>query len=369
MNRRETERILEVIHRVRASGGRAALATVVRVRGSAYRREGARIVVREDRTYECLLSGGCLEPAVTDAALHVMATGKQTVIRYDLADDSVWGLGIGCTGAVDILIERLGDDPLARAWFDVLERAEPAVLVTGLAGVSGRLLVRQDQAPLGKLDDAAIEASAVARARARLSTQWPVSRAETIGHADLFFEISAPPPQLVMFGAGPDAVPLVRDARELGFAVTVVDVREGFLTAERFPGATLVSTHFSRFAEAVSLGTRSFVVIMNHHLERDEQSLGFALASDARYIGVLGPRSRYVTLIERLRAHGAAFDAASLSRVRSPVGLALGAETPEEIAVSIVGEIIAVLRGFEAGFLTGRESSLHVPDSHLMARS
>ena len=196
-----------------------------------------------------------------------------------------------------------------------------------------------------------------------------MSGSEALGRADLFFEVSVPPPQLVIFGAGPDAAPLVREARELGFAVTVVDVREAFLTAERFPGATLVPAHFSRFAETVPLDARTFVVIMNHHLERDERSLSFALASEARYIGVLGPRPRYLTLMERMRAKGIAFDAASLSRVRSPVGLALGAETPEEIAVSIVGEIVAVLQGFEGGFLTGREGSLHAPDSHVLARS
>ena len=176
MNRRETERILDVIHRVRASGERAALATVVRVKGSAYRREGARIVVREDRTYECLLSGGCLEPAVADAAARVMASGEPVVVTYDLTDDSVWGLGIGCTGAVDILIERLGDDPLARAWFAVLERADEAVLVTGLSGVSGRLLVRRDEGVLGHLDDASIESAAIADARARLVVSRPLSR-------------------------------------------------------------------------------------------------------------------------------------------------------------------------------------------------
>jgi xanthine/CO dehydrogenase XdhC/CoxF family maturation factor len=342
---------------------------VVRVKGSAYRREGARIVVREDRTFECLLSGGCLEPAVADAASHVMATGEQAVVRYDLADDSVWGLGIGCTGAVDILIERVEDDPLARGWLAALERAEPAVLITGLAGVAGRLLVRQDGDTLGHLDDAAVETAAISRARARLSAEWPTSGAEAVGHADLFFDVSMPPPHLVVFGAGPDAHPLVNEARGLGFDVTVVDVREAFLTADRSPGAILVSSHFSRFAETVRLDGRSFAVIMNHHLERDEESLRFALDSAARYIGVLGPRSRYRVLMERLRARGVVFDSASLARVRSPVGLALGAETPEEIAVSIVGELIAVLRGFEGGFLSGRESSLHALDSSLLARS
>jgi xanthine/CO dehydrogenase XdhC/CoxF family maturation factor len=306
---------------------------------------------------------------VADAAARVIATGEPAVLRFDLADDSVWGLGIGCTGAVDILIERLEDDPLARAWLAALERAEPAVRVTALAGVSGRLLVRRNGEALGRLDDAAVEAAAIARARARLAAEWPASGAETVGRADLFFDVSMPPPQLVVFGAGPDAQPLVNDARELGFAVTVVDVREAFLTTDRFPGATLVSSHVGRFAETVRLDAGSFAVIMNHHLERDERSLQFALESAARYIGVLGPRSRYRTLMERLRATGAVFDAASLSRVRSPVGLALGAETPEEISVSIVGELIAVLRGFEGGFLSGREASLHAPDSNLVARS
>src|SRR5207244_7457187 len=114
-----------------------------------------------------LLSGGCLEPAVADAAARVMATGEPVVISYDLTDDSVWGLGIGCTGAVDILIERLGDDAIALAWLVVLERAEPAVLVTGLAGVSGRLLVRDDENEvLGCLSDAVFKSASVARALA-----------------------------------------------------------------------------------------------------------------------------------------------------------------------------------------------------------
>jgi xanthine dehydrogenase accessory factor len=129
MNRRETERILEAIRGVRARGELAALATVVRVRGSAYRREGARILVRQDGSYECVLSGGCLEPAVADTAARVIATGTPALACYDLEDDSVWSLGIGCSGAVDILIERLEDDEVTRAWIDALESGDPAVLV------------------------------------------------------------------------------------------------------------------------------------------------------------------------------------------------------------------------------------------------
>ena len=137
VDRRETERLLEVIRQARAAGEPAALATVVRVKGSAYRREGTRMFVRQDGTYECSLSGGCLEPTVAEAAARVIATGEPVIVSYDLADDSVWGLGIGCSGAVDIRIERLEDDAITRAWLTILERGDAAVLVTPLSGVVG----------------------------------------------------------------------------------------------------------------------------------------------------------------------------------------------------------------------------------------
>jgi xanthine/CO dehydrogenase XdhC/CoxF family maturation factor len=369
MNRRETQQILDAIRGVRASGQRAALATVVRVRGSAYRREGARILVREDGSYECLLSGGCLEPAVAEAAARVIASGLPFVTQYDLEEDSVWSLGIGCSGAVDILIERLEDDPITRTWLDVLEKADTAVLVKPLSGSGERLIVREREV-IGSLGTARLDEEAASRARERLSVPFPRSGAERLAEAEYFFEISGPPPELVMFGAGYDAVPLARHGWELGFEVSVVDVRDAFLSAERFPHVTLISAHFSRFDELVRLGERTFAVIMNHHLERDRECLRYALGSRAPYIGVLGPRSRFQQLLSGVQADGFVPDPAAFSRVRSPVGLALGAETPEEIAVSILGEMLALQRGFAGGFLHGRETSLHRPvESSALARS
>jgi xanthine dehydrogenase accessory factor len=369
MDRRETERILDVVKRVLAAGECAAIATVVRIRGSAYRREGTSIVILEDGTYECLLSGGCLEPTVAEAARHVIATGEPMVATYDLEEDSIWGLAIGCSGAVDIRIERVDDDPISRAWRSALEHAEPAALMTPLAGASGRILLRGDDV-LGGLSDSAIEAQAVARGRELMKEANTHAGPERIGQSEVFFEFSEAPPRLVIFGAGQDAAPLAEHAWELGFAVTVVDVRDAFLSAGRFPHATLVASHFSRFNETVLVDSRSFVVVMNHHLERDWESLRFALASEAQYIGVLGPRTRYQKLLAGLDAQGYRPSAARLGRVRSPVGLALGAETPEEIALSIAGEILAIRRGFDGGFLSGREASLHRPLSmSLRARS
>lgn len=369
MDRRETERLLDVIRETRAAGARAALATVVRVKGSAYRGEGTRMVVRQDGTYECALSGGCLEPTVAEAAARVMASGEPALVAYDLADDSIWGLGLGCSGAVDILIEPLVDDAITNEWLAILDRGETAVLVTPLSGVSGRMIVRSTGIA-GGLSDPSVEQGAVGSARARLGARYPESGAEQAGTAELFFEVATAPPEMVVFGAGDDTVPLVRLAWALGFAVTAVDVREALLAPGRFPNATLVCAHFSQFAGRVTLGASSFVLVMNHHLERDRESLRFSLESDAAYIGVLGPRVRYEKLLAELASEGYVPDSSKVSRVRSPVGLSLGAETPYEVAVSILGEILAVRRGFDAGFLSGSRRSLHRSgDSRRLARS
>jgi xanthine dehydrogenase accessory factor len=370
MDRRETERLLDAIHRARAAGEPAAMATVVRVKGSAYRREGTRMFVRRNGTYECSLSGGCLEPTVAEAAARVIDTGDPVIVSYDLAEDSIWGLGIGCSGAVDIRIERIGDDAITNDWLTILERGEAAVLVTPLSGVSGRMIVRGPAEIVGGLTDPIVEQRAIASARERLAAPYPASGTEAIGGAEVFFEITMPPPDLVIFGAGHDAAPVAQLAWTLGFAVTVVDVRETFLTKERFGGATRVCAHFSQFAERVTLRPGSFALIMNHHIERDQESLRFSLESEAVYIGVLGPRSRYERLLAGLADQGYVPDRSRSVRVRSPVGLSLGAETPEEVATSILGELLAIRRGFDGGFLSGTTGSLHRPeDRRLLASS
>lgn len=359
MDRREADRLVEVIRQARAAGERVALATVVRVKGSAYRREGTRMVVRQDGTYECTVSGGCLEPAAAAAAKRVIATGEPVVVTYDLADESIWGLGIGCSGAVDIRIERVEDDAITNEWLAVLERGETAVLVTPLSGVSGRMIVRGTGTFTGNLTHPAIEQQSIALAGARLSAEYPESGSEWIGGAEIFFEVATPPPELAIFGAGEDAIPVAQLAWTLGFAVTVIDVREAVLTPSRFPGAALVKAHFSEFAAKVKLPAGCFVLVMNHHVERDRECLRFSLESDATYIGLLGPRSRYERLLAELQQQSYAPDSAKLARVRSPVGLSLGAETPQEVAVSILAEILALRRGFEGGFLSGFAGSLH----------
>jgi xanthine/CO dehydrogenase XdhC/CoxF family maturation factor len=324
------------------------------------------MLVRENGTYECALSGGCLEPSVAEAARQVIATGLPATIAYDLADDSLWGLGLGCNGAVDIRIEPLGrssdDDVAMKAWMGALERGEAAALVTPLGGASGRLFVAADGGRVGRLSDATSMREAVRRAAGLLGAAFPRSGAERIGDTELFFEISLPPPALIVFGAGLDAVPLARQAWALGMSVSVVDARGAWLKPEAFPNANLVLAHFTEFAARVPIRPGSFIVVMNHHVERDRESLRFALESRAAYIGVLGPRVRFLKLLDGLGAEGCRPTAASLSRVRSPVGLSVGAETPEEVALSILAEILAVRRGCAGGFLDGSTGRLHEPE-------
>src|SRR5262245_8195848 len=240
MDRREIERFIDAIREARISGRSAAIATIVRVRGSAYRREGTRMLIRPDGTYECALSGGCLEPSVADAAMHVIETGEPVIVNYDLADESLWGLGMGCSGAIDVRIERLDEvdrDQVMREWLSVLELGQKAALVTPLSGARGRLLIRDEREPLGALSDRAMEQEAVARARMRLMAPFSHSGPEQLEGGEVFCEISLPAPELVVFGANPDAGPLARQAWALGFSVTMVDVRSAYLTSECFPMA------------------------------------------------------------------------------------------------------------------------------------
>jgi xanthine/CO dehydrogenase XdhC/CoxF family maturation factor len=256
------------------------------------------------------------------------------------------------------------------AWLGVLERGEPAVLVTRLSGPSGRRVVLPSLPSVGILGDAALGASADAAARDRLALACPVSSTDTCNGVELFLEVNQPPPDLVIFGAGQDAVPLVQQAWLLGFNVTVADPRSAYLQSDLFGGARLVLTGFEDLGSALRLPRGAFVVIMNHHLDRDRRALRFAFERDPAYIGVLGPRGRYEKLLATLANEGHVPPAATRDRVHSPIGLAIGAETAEEVAVAILAEILAIRRGFAGGFLTGSTGSLHRPaERRAVARS
>jgi xanthine dehydrogenase accessory factor len=371
MERTETEDILEAIREARRTGQRAALATVVRVQGSAYRREGARMLIREDGALTCMLSGGCLEPEVAEVARRVLARNQPVLRHYDLAEDVVWGLGLGCGGTVDVYIEPLplvavGDAPLLTRWLDTLERGDTAVLATLMPAGVLRLFVPEQGPTEGSFGSPELLTAVEEVARGIMASGAPRAESRVLdtstGAVDVFFDVSTPPPELVIFGAGHDAIPVVRQMVDLGWRVTVVDARPAFTIETRFPGAGLVLSAPEEFGALVPpMGARTAVLVMNHHLERDQASLAFALASEAGWIGVLGPRARYLKLLEGMRAAGVAVDQPQLARVRNPVGLDIGAESADEVALAIAAALIAERRGFKGGLLDGVEGRIHDP--------
>jgi xanthine dehydrogenase accessory factor len=362
--------VLTAIGSLSAGGQRMALATIVAVRGSTYRRPGARLLVPEEGAPIGNISGGCLEGDVADMARLVMEEGRARLAGWDLTadDDAVWGLGLGCNGAIEVFIEPADRAvEAAHALRTALEEERPISLVTVIESTEpeaiapgARLIVMPDGAVEGSLGRSDVDAEAIAAARELLTTERSEIRTLAEG-IRAFVEILDPPLRLVICGAGHDAVPLVRAASLLGWNVTVVDDRPAFLNRERFPEAHGFASMDdpSEVAEAITVDARTFVVVMTHNFLRDKAYLRGLLTTDARYVAMLGPAARTQRLLMELEEEGTPITEARRSRIHGPAGLDLGAEGPEEIAQAIIGEIVAVRRGRDGGFLKERPTPIH----------
>lgn len=349
--------VLAGLREARARSEPAALATVVNVIGSAYRREGTVMLVRQDGSYTCMVSGGCLEPEIVFLAHEVLKDGAPRLQRYNLDEERMFGLGIGCAGEIDLYIEPATDDPVLARWHAAWEGFELAALVTRLDGSGARTFVTPTET-LGSVG--AAQDAAGRLARDRLARAHPKSGLVHLDGVPHFLDVHVPPPELMLFGAAHDTISVAQLARRSGFRVHVVDMRAAMLTPDRFPGAVLHALRPERFDQLV-IGPRTFVVVMNHHFLVDLASLRRALRSEAPYVGLLGPRSRLEKIAANARDEGRPFTPEELRRVRNPVGLAVGADNTDEVALSIVGELLAVSRGFGGGFLNGHAGQIHTP--------
>src|SRR5690348_17010749 len=231
----ETKEVLDFLAESTTAGKRVALATVVRVRGSAYRHEGAKLAVAEDGSNAGNVSGGCLEQDVREVALQVIRTGEAELRSYCSSADEIaaWDLGVGCEGRVDVSLEPAEPRARERA---LLDGRRPFVVCTPLDGKqetgSGKRVVVTAVSAEGDMGSADLNRKATARARELLETGE--SGIHEVAGRSVFFDVLVPPPQLVVLGAGDDARPLVRFAADVGFRVVVVDRRPGLLTRERF---------------------------------------------------------------------------------------------------------------------------------------
>jgi xanthine/CO dehydrogenase XdhC/CoxF family maturation factor len=378
----ETQAIIDAYRHAAAEEVGAALATLVRVEGSAYRRPGARMLVTEKGRTTGVLSGGCLERDVCERAAKVIETGKPVVVRYDTTSDGdiVWGLGLGCGGVVTVLIEPASDarlDDLMRllnvcsegrcrvALATVIHREGETEVMVGARAlrhpddteVSGPLSSGADIFPAARvlrdLDDAM---------RSGVST---IRRYESgAGSVEAFIEVVEPPVPLVIFGDGDDALPVVTLARNLGWHTTVVDTRARPRSAERFAVAdAVVLCRPEEACERIPFTERTAAVLMTHNYLHDLELLRALLNKRVRYVGCVGPKHRAERLLSELAGGDAAPAVRYPGQLYAPAGLDIGAETPTEIALSIVAEIRAVLAGREGGLLRNREGAIHAKPS------
>jgi xanthine dehydrogenase accessory factor len=361
--------VLAAIEALAARGERMALATIVAVRGSTYRRPGARLLVPEEGAPGGNISGGCLEGDVADMARVVMDEGRARLAGWDLTadDDAVWGLGLGCNGAIEVFIEpaeRAAE--VAGALRMALEDERPICVVTVVESADpavtpgARIVVPLEGDPSGTVGTAAADAAALAAARQQLEAERSEVRTLTEG-VRAFVEVLEPPVRLLICGAGHDAIPLVRAASVLGWHAVVADDREAFLTRDRYPEASAF-VHVDApedAAKAAAVDERTFVVVMTHNFLRDKAYLRTMLPSPAAYVGMLGPAARTERLLAELAEEGVEITPERRARIHGPAGLDLGSEGPEEIAQSILAEIVAVRHGRAGGFLKERPGPIH----------
>jgi xanthine/CO dehydrogenase XdhC/CoxF family maturation factor len=365
----ELQEVLRAIEDGAARGEEMALATVVAIRGSTYRREGARLLVPAEGAPVGTISGGCLEGEVCTIATDVMNERRARLLHFDLTadDEAVWGWGLGCNGVIDVFVEPAERAvQMAGAIRRAIDEQRELVAVTVIRVGSdspiapgARLLVEPDGRVEGSTGDAALDARAREVAMQALADE----RSRTVNLADdveAFVEVLVPPIRLLVCGAGHDAIPLVRFAAELGWRVEVADDRAMFLNRERFPQATgFVQTEPIDVAEAAGVDHRTYAVVMTHNFMRDKEYLRSLLGSPAPYIGMLGPHERFDKLLAELRREGYEPAAGDLSALHSPAGLDVGAEGPEEIAWAVTAEILALRSGRPAGFLKDRVGPIH----------
>lgn len=368
--------IAEELHRWVGQGRAFAVATVVAVGGSAPRQPGAALAVDSEGTAIGSVSGGCVEGAVYELCRQALLDGSTVRERFGYSDEDAFAVGLTCGGVIDILVTPVrADDPArpvyATAFAAAAEGSAAAVarVTDGPADLLGRpLLVHPDGRYEGGLGGhPELDRTAAAEARAMLDAG---RTGEVVIGADgsrcgrplsLLVESSVPPPRMIVFGAIDFAAALVRAGRFLGFHVTVCDARPVFATAARFPEADEIVVEWPhRYLAGTEVDARTVLCVLTHDAKFDVPLLEMALRLPVAYVGAMGSRRTHLERNERLREAGVT--ERQLAALRSPIGLDLGARTPEETALSIAAEIVAARRGGSGVPLTGAHTPIHHED-------
>jgi xanthine dehydrogenase accessory factor len=371
---KEISEIVKAYERALRENRQAALATVVHVDGSSYRQAGARMLVTDDGQLTGAISGGCLEGDALRKALLVMSQQKPMLVTYDTSDedDAKLGVGLGCNGIIHILIEPLDpaiENNAINLLKRMLQRRQKAAVLTIFdmqnrkADQPGTCFVyNENDESTGVISPAFLQPVLVADAKQAIGQQTSSTKKYTADDASftVFTEFVQPPVSLVIAGAGNDVMPLVDMANILGWQTTVVDGRANYATAARFPMAgKVVVAKPDAVLNHVSIDDQTVFLLMTHNYNYDLAMVRQLVNTKAVYIGVLGPRKKFERMLSELKDEGIELTKEQLSRIYNPIGLNIGAETAEEIALSVLSEVQAVLSRRPGGSLRNEATPIH----------
>ena len=360
----------EVVQRIKArldADGDDVLATIVDVEGNAYRRPGAKMLLDEAGAGVGSITAGCLEDELLSAAGSVRESGRPELVTYDLMndDEDVWGLGVGCNGVIEVLLEPL--DGTYRPAVEVFDRGDDVAIATVLSPTGD--LERGDRAyyypgddSLRLPDGSAAEGwpSSITEPAGELAERGRADVLTIEGGGEIFVDGLAAPPELVVFGSGHDVGPLTELAARNDFRVTVVGFRGAVDLADRFPDAhRTLTTSPGTIGEDLDLDDRTYAVVMTHNFVDDRLTVEQLLDSPAPYVGLMGPHNRFEEMLAEFESEGVTFDSGELDSLYTPIGLDLGGGSPYQIAHSIVAEALAVDNDRSPTHLREREGHIH----------
>ncbi|MDZ8054772.1 MAG: XdhC family protein [Aulosira sp. ZfuVER01] len=371
---KEINSILQAFAEIQHDAESSFLATVVNVKGSTYRRPGARMLMTPTGSIIGTISAGCLENDVFQHTRVSMPDGQPIVVTYDTTadEDIVWGFGLGCNGLVQVLIEQLDKDDLLNPLVFIQEcfdKQQQGAIATVFAvegainiKVGERLILKPDNNVITNIQESALKSALIKDVQIALQNQKSsINKYQlALDSVDVFIEVIQPPTHLIIFGAGQDALPTVQFAKALGWQVTIVDCRANEATKERFSIADeVILSRREILQKQISVNEQTIAVVMTHNYLDDLEILKMLIPSSAKYLGILGPKRRTEKLLQDLHTQELENTPEQLKKLYSPVGMDIGADTPEAIALSIIAEIQAVLANRCGGFLKDRSLPIH----------
>lgn len=365
--------IIEAYEKVDFSHRKAALATVVKVRGSSYRSPGARMLITDDGRWVGSISGGCLEGDALRKARAVMMDKKPMAVTYDTREESNQnlGIGLGCNGVIDVLIEPVDpNDPLnpITQFRELLLSDKPLALGTvfqGPAHVGQKILMKSDQTFSENLNQPSLSNLIVQDLKVVFDSRKSEARkyGVTGQEFEVFLELIQPAVSLIIFGGGFDARPVSELAKSLGWTVSVTDECVAHIAPVFFPTADKLSLCQREFIDRdFTINAHTACVLMSHNYEYDRDVLKKLIRTETPYIGILGPRKRFDKMLTEFSEQGLTLSEHDFQRIHSPIGLDIGAEAPDEIALSIIAEIQSKFTNRSGGFLKYHSGPIHQRD-------